>query len=147
MLFSAATEEELVESLRQLLVFLDRNESSPELADVAFSRLNLVDFDHRVKLALVCRDLDGAAQLATECMGKIQAGEPFARDDHRLHYAVDAAKPRGAVAVMFPGMAFPGLVGNFPKHLLEVCLHFPELRVAARPIRRQGRASRRPAAV
>lgn len=32
------------------------------------------------------------------------------------------------VAGVFPGVGFPGLLGNYPDHLLSLCQHFPEAR-------------------
>ena len=66
--------------------------------------------------------------MVAECIDTLESGGAPARDDQRICFSENAATPKGKVAMLFPGMAFPGLVGNFPAHMLQMALHFPELR-------------------
>lgn len=45
-----------------------------------------------------------------------------------IYLSTNAKEPIGKVAGIFPGLGFPGLVGNYPEHLLNLCLHYPEVR-------------------
>jgi acyl transferase domain-containing protein/phosphopantetheinyl transferase len=120
--FSAESEADLREQLLRLEHFLERDETAVALADVAWTLSRAVQSRHPVKLALVCDDLAHLRRLLPRCLA------PTPEDADALYYAVDARAPRGKIAFLFPGMGFPGLIGNYPDHLLGLCLHYPQLR-------------------
>jgi len=132
LVFSAESEAALHEQLLRLDRFLAsfisshagaKCEEGPALADLAWTLSQAVQSQHPVKLALVCDDLTHLRRLLRRCLD-----EAVPTDDEAIYYSVDARSPCGKIAVLFPGMGFPGLIGNYPDHLLELCLHYPELR-------------------
>lgn len=122
LVFSAQSEPALREQLLRLERFLQRDETAASLADLASSLARSLHTAHPVKLALVCRDVSHLRQLLQRCRAEI------AEDGEAIFYSAEASVPRGKIALLFPGMGFPGLIGNYPDHVLELCLHFPELR-------------------
>ncbi|MGH7170793.1 MAG: acyltransferase domain-containing protein, partial [Gemmataceae bacterium] len=126
LVFSAESEVALREQLRRLDHFLNHDETEPSLADLAWTLSRTVQSHHPVKLALVCDDLAHLRRLLDRCL----AAGNFAgvEDAEEIYHAEDACSPRGKIAFIFPGMGFPGLIGNYPDHLLELCLHYPDVR-------------------
>ncbi|HTU89852.1 MAG TPA: type I polyketide synthase, partial [Gemmataceae bacterium] len=120
--FSAPSEIELREQLLRLDRFLEHDETKPSLADLAYTLSRAVQPHHPVKLALVCDDLAHLRKLLHRCFDSSVGGA------EEIYYSADACSPRGQIACLFPGMGFPGLIGNYPDHLLELCLYYPELR-------------------
>jgi acyl transferase domain-containing protein/phosphopantetheinyl transferase len=153
-LFSAETTPKLIARLERLLAFLAADQLNPSAADIARSTAADVNFAHPVKLAIVFKSLEdlreklqksiatltdsnGAAPTSTPALPVPKAGQvisaagPVAlnlRNDEAIYFSSNAAQHEGKIAFIFPGMGFPGLIGNYPDHLLELCLHFPELR-------------------
>ncbi len=66
-------------------------------------------------------------ELLTELLNGISPGESFEKAEN-IYFSKDAAKPPGKIAFIMPGMGFPGLIGNYPDHLLELCIHYPQVR-------------------
>jgi acyl transferase domain-containing protein/phosphopantetheinyl transferase (holo-ACP synthase) len=125
--FSAGTEAELADKLRRLERFLDQDKSDATLTDVAWTLTREVDWKAPVKLALVCDDLAHLRELLSQCL---QSFRPVSGRDavEEIYFAEDAAHYTGKIAVILPGMGFPGLIGDYPDHILELCLHYPEMR-------------------
>ncbi len=127
-LFAADSRADLAEQCQRLTAFLEQDASECRLEDVSYSLMKQIDFAKPCKLALVCRDVDELKQKLADCTAQLRDSEAFDSSAEDVYFSVNAATPIGRVAFCFPGMAFPGLIGNFPRHMLELCLHFPELR-------------------
>lgn len=125
--FSGENREAVARRIERVLTFLDRDRSDAQLADVCYSLAQEVDVRHPCKLALVVRDLAALRALAREALDGLGTPESFEKSED-IYYSESAAKPPGKIAFVFPGMGFPGLIGNYPDHLLELCLHYPEVR-------------------
>jgi acyl transferase domain-containing protein len=124
--FSAESDTGLREQLLRLDRFLQQDGTEPTLADLAWTLSQAVQPHHPIKLALVCGDLAHLRRLLDLCLGaeSLTAIEKM----EEIYYSGDASGPPGKIAFIFPGMGFPGLIGNYPDHLLELCLHSPEVR-------------------
>ncbi|HWG43117.1 MAG TPA: beta-ketoacyl synthase N-terminal-like domain-containing protein [Gemmataceae bacterium] len=125
--FAAATEDELDEQIRQVERFLDRDETSPTLGDVALSLARRLDRRHPCKLALVCDNLTHLRKLTHCWLNRSRPGLDTTLPEE-IYYSAHADVHEGKIAFLFPGMGFPGLIGNYPDHLMELCLHYPEVR-------------------
>lgn len=136
--FSAATPQALVEQFLQLENFLNEDQRPRTPADVAAALSRQVDFAQPCKLAILFQTLDELTTkldqlrpvLSTRLPDTAPAGagtEPLLGDE-QIYYCDNATQPPGKIAFLFPGMGFPGLIGNYPDHVLELCLHYPELR-------------------
>jgi acyl transferase domain-containing protein/phosphopantetheinyl transferase len=119
---SAESEDALRQQLRRLDHFLDHDGTEPSLTDLAWTLSRAVRSEHPFKLAIVADDLPHLRRLLHECLDG-----PNEETD-TIYYSADARTPRGKIAFLFPGMGFPGLIGNYPDHVLELCLHYPEVR-------------------
>lgn len=130
--FTAASAAELSENISGVLRFLEVDQTEPTLADVALSLSEKLDYSQPFKLGVIVEDLTAAKRLLAECVKKLAVGtlatETSVTDDSAVYFAADAARHDGKVALVFPGMGFPGLIGNYPDHLMELCLHYPEVR-------------------
>ncbi|MHB1425300.1 MAG: beta-ketoacyl synthase N-terminal-like domain-containing protein, partial [Gemmataceae bacterium] len=120
--FSAESQAALGEQLLRLELFLNRDETQATLADLAWTLSRALQPHHPVKLALVCDDLAHLREMLRRCLGGGMG------NDEEIYHSADARGPRGKIAFLFPGMGFPGLIGNYPDHVLELCLHYPKLR-------------------
>jgi acyl transferase domain-containing protein/phosphopantetheinyl transferase len=127
LLFSASTRQQLAQQIQNLLPQLRAESTKCRLEDVAFTLVHTLDANQPCKLAVVCRDKAEAHQLLQCVCEQLTHGEDPSNDS-RVFFAADASQPKGKLAFVFPGMAFPGFGGEFPQHLMEMCLHFPELR-------------------
>jgi acyl transferase domain-containing protein/phosphopantetheinyl transferase len=121
--FSAESDNELRRRLLRLDRFLECDETGASLADLAWTLSRAVQPQHPVKLALVCDDLGHLRRLLRHFLD-----DAVLAQTEEICYSADAGSPCGKIAVLFPGMGFPGLIGNYPDHVLELCLHYPELR-------------------
>ncbi len=126
-LFSASDPLALKRQLQQLLTYLDEDVSSPTVADVAAALARQIDLKQPCKLALIAADLAELRSHLESCCQALETSEPKFPNE-QIYYSSHAAKHAGKVAFIFPGMGFPGLIGNYPDHLLELCLHDPEVR-------------------
>jgi acyl transferase domain-containing protein/phosphopantetheinyl transferase len=123
--FSADSEPALREQVLRFERFLDRDQSCPDLADVACSLSRTLDVKHPVKLAMTCEDIPHLRTLLRRWLDHPEV-TAVSEEVAEIYYSADAAAHRGKVAFIFPGMGFPGLIGNYPDHLLELCMHYPE---------------------
>ena len=119
--FSAASEDDLIAQLERLERFLDNDGSGATLADIAWTLGRDFDCQRPVKLALVCEDIPHLRRL----IGDWRAQRPAPEE---VYFATDAAAYRGKIAFVFPGMGFPGMIGAYPDRLMELCVHYPEVR-------------------
>ncbi len=126
-LFAAPHPAALRERLEQLQTYMETDVSGHTLADVAAALARQVDHKQPCKLALIVADLDTLKTKLQTCLEQLQQPTPKFGDEH-IYYAADASKHHGKIAFIFPGMGFPGLIGNYPDHLIELCLHDPDVR-------------------
>jgi acyl transferase domain-containing protein/phosphopantetheinyl transferase len=132
--------------------FLQEDQQEPTAAELSRSLASRVQFDRPCKLALVYTSIENLKdKLATvrDALQKKLRGEATVTqqnvpllgnsslsgitsamlvNDEDVYFSDTAAKHEGRIAFIFPGMGFPGLIGNYPDHLLELCLHYPALR-------------------
>lgn len=127
-LFSADSSESLRDKLSVVHEFLKRDQSGATLADVCFTLQGQVDFAHPVKLGLICHDIKEMQRQLAERVAKDDSNHQADRGESEVFFSDKASTRKGKLAVLFPGLAIPGLVGNYPKHLLQMAIHFPELR-------------------
>lgn len=134
--FSAADPAALSERLKRVVSFLEKDQclsaahaDRPDgpLADVAWSALSEFDGDEPAKLAVIAGDVDELREKLVALEEQLRThGE--AAPSETVYYSRAAAGYEGKIAFVMPGMGFPGLIGNYPDHLLELCLHYPEVR-------------------
>jgi len=126
-MFSADTPADIVSQIQQLFTFLDKDQQTRTEADIARSLIAAMQFDRPVKLGVVFESLDELVKKLKLVLGELEKAAPKFTDD-TIYYSVNVAKHQGKIGFIFPGMGFPGLIGNYPDHLMELCLHYPELR-------------------
>jgi acyl transferase domain-containing protein/phosphopantetheinyl transferase (holo-ACP synthase) len=95
-----------------------------ELRDVAYTESLHVEESAPVRLAIVARDVNDLADKLR------QAHDRLLRDESESWTEADAiyfrsSRYAGKVAVLFPGLGFPGLAAGYTERLAELCLHFP----------------------
>lgn len=125
--FAGASPQALVAKVTRLEQFLASNANGATLGDIAWSLSREVDFAQPCKLALVADDLEHLRRLLACCRERLESTAEF-KDVAEIYYAPQAARHEGKVAFILPGMGFPGLIGNYPDHLMELCIHYPEVR-------------------
>ena len=153
LMFSAGSPTAMCEQLTQVLNFAKTDVTEFSLLDLAASLSEELDFSQPCKLAIVARDLSHAQTNMELSLQRLQAAEaermqgddksiasstvdtlatkhtgPDFADREEIFYAAHAEKPLGKIACVFPGVGFPGLIGNYPDHLMQLCLNFPEIR-------------------
>lgn len=127
--FSGVDRAALLDRARRLLDFLNEKTRSDWYAgDVAFTLWQDFDLDHPHRLALICTDLATLRRELTNALAQLEAGETKLRNSDFVFYSSSADRPLGKLAVLFPGNAFPGMVGKFPDHLRELAVYFPGVR-------------------
>ena len=124
--FAADSDAALDDEVRRLERFLREDETSPALADMAWSMFRRMDLGCPCKLALVCDDVTHLRKLLYQWLNRLVT--PDIHLPEEVYFAARADKHEGKIAFIFPGMGFPGLIGNYPDHLMELCLHYPEVR-------------------
>lgn len=128
-LFASDSVTGLLQQIARLQRFLQEDAQSRTMADVARSLAEVVDFQQPVKLGIVYQDAaDLVSSLETVVAQLAKHSDRLIDPPDTIYFSTTAAQPPGKVALIFPGMGFPGLIGNYPDHLLELCAHYPELR-------------------
>jgi acyl transferase domain-containing protein/phosphopantetheinyl transferase len=125
--FSATSLAELDHRIERLEDFLDRDRSGATLIDVCRSLAAELALECPVKLALVCDDLPHLRRLLRSWREDRQSSSE-ANGREEVYFSSNANTPTGKIAFLFPGMGFPGLIGGYPDRLMELCLHYPEVR-------------------
>jgi len=126
LVFTAAAPRDLAALLRRAARFVAEDEAGATLEDLAWTLAGEIVPDAPCTLALVAEDLADLPARLADLAGALERGDGPPRADG-LFYAA-ARKAPGRVAALFPGLAFPGLVGHYPQHLMTLCLHFPSFR-------------------
>ena len=134
LVLDAADRAALDRRLRRVGAFVATDRSGHTLEDVAFALAGEADPAARCRLAWVQTSLDDLPARIDELSRRLDAQALATREAELLFYeetpdgdAADASEA-GQVAAVFPGLGFPGLVGEFPRHLLLNCIHFPRAR-------------------
>ncbi|HXV75065.1 MAG TPA: beta-ketoacyl synthase N-terminal-like domain-containing protein [Candidatus Polarisedimenticolaceae bacterium] len=127
--FSADDRPALAGRLRQVARFLECEGRPFDLADLSHTLAAETDTRARCRLALIRPGLDGLAGELVKLAARVEGGAGIATAEGAgLYYGDGEATPAGHIAAVFPGIAFPGLTGEFPDHLLTNCMHFPVAR-------------------
>ena len=129
--FAGRHAADLAAALRRVARFLAEHGLPYTLEDVAFTLAGEADAAAPRRLALVVDDLAGLGPRLEALAAALERGEPVGQEAADCHLSPPPG-PSGAtlgrVAAVFPGIAFPGLTGEYPNHLLANCLHFPCVR-------------------
>jgi hypothetical protein len=123
---SAPTREALIRRVEILLAFLESH--APALEDVAGFLSTQFVMDHPFRLALVAEDLSRLKALLKACKGPLNQSGPDFSGLEDIYFTSSANCKAGKLACLFPGLGFPGLLGDYADHLMTLCLHFPEFR-------------------
>ncbi|HTU93494.1 MAG TPA: beta-ketoacyl synthase N-terminal-like domain-containing protein [Gemmataceae bacterium] len=125
--FSAPSIADLDRRIERLDGFLDRGHTGTSLTDVCHSLAAELDLACPVKLALVCDNLPHLRRLLRAWReGRLSSSD--ANGPEEVYFSPTANASPGKIAFLFPGMGFPGLIGGYPDRLMELCLHYPEVR-------------------
>ncbi|MCX5969115.1 MAG: beta-ketoacyl synthase N-terminal-like domain-containing protein [Cyanobacteria bacterium] len=124
---SGTTAAEVLARLERLRLFLRCDGRHVSLADLAAALNAKLDVMHACKLALVASGFEELQELLDK--SSLFLGSNAAKpEDARLYYSETASQPIGKIACVIPGTTLPGLSGNLTEHLMQLALHFPELR-------------------
>lgn len=126
-LFAAKTPAALISQIETLQKFIATDQQPFTLADIARSLAAGLDFRLPVKLSVICTSLRELQLKLATVIEQLASADPKFTDE-TIYFSPSAARHEGKIAFIFPGMGFPGLIGNYPDHLFELCLHYPELR-------------------
>ncbi len=137
--FAAASPSALIQQFEQLQRFLSEDQREKTPADIAAALSKQVDVSQPCKLAIIFQTTEVLTSkleklipvlsgTVTSPTGGVGNGSDQLLGDEQIYFSADATQPPGKIAFLFPGMGFPGLIGNYPDHVLELCLHYPELR-------------------
>ncbi len=131
LLFSGRDRVAVAARLRRLLAFVRADRRAATLEDLAWAALGEARAQDAARLAFVHDASEPLEPRLDALVAAIESGALETREADLLYVSDPATGvdgPRGRIAAVFPGLAFPGLVGEFPRHLLETCLHFPAAR-------------------
>lgn len=128
LVFSGDNPPKLAAKMRRVCDFLEHDRQAFSLEDLSFSLVGEVDFSQRCKLAIIEDELGNLLNKLQRLASELEAGSLQADESKGFYYSADAAEPSGKVVALFPGQGFPGLIGEYPEHLLAFCMHFPRTR-------------------
>jgi acyl transferase domain-containing protein len=98
------------------------------LEDLAFTLAGEAEAKAPCRLAFVASASEDVGARLEALAAQVESGGLATREPELLFYEEGRGRDGGRVAAVFPGLAFPGLVGEFPRHLLLNCIHFPRVR-------------------
>ena len=121
------------ESLRDLLsrietLWLALQQSSVELPVMAGFLANVYDSRMTHRLAIITETTETLLAALETCFQKLQTDALDFESDENIYFTSDALKQAGKLACLFPGLGFPGLLGPYIDNLMDLCLHFPDVR-------------------
>jgi acyl transferase domain-containing protein/phosphopantetheinyl transferase len=128
LVFTADTAEGLSHRLLRAKAFISRDLGPRTLEDLAFTLAGEAECAALHRLAVVVDQNENLERLLTDLAEGALAGELRSDRYEGLHYGDQPAGSAGKVVALFPGLAFPGLVGNYPQHIIQLCMHFPHVR-------------------
>lgn len=127
--FSGASRSEVSNRLQRLERYLETDRTGHRLEDVAYTLTEEFQVDATCKLAIIAGSLTQLRELMSRCREQLQTRDSQVGDQETCYYSDSAAEQQGQLALTFPGMGFPpGLVGEYPDRLLQMCCHFPDMR-------------------
>lgn len=124
--FSADSRELLIDDVERLRTTIDGLPESIRLADVGHTQVAGFDTSASWRLAVVASCAAELESRLSECLRDLREGKcPESQD---IFCGDETTRAEGKTAVVFPGIAWPGLAGAYPDHLRELCVHYPEVR-------------------
>jgi acyl transferase domain-containing protein len=126
--FTGKTPVDVAHQLRRAARFLTEDQAPHSLEDLAYTLVRDLPNDSPCRLACVVESLGPLPERLAEIARRLEAGENPDAPHEMVFYRGAGAPEPGAVAAVFPGLGFPGLVGHYPDHLMTSCLHFPPAR-------------------
>ena len=126
LLFAATDSAHLARRLRAVATFVEDDRAGLRLVDLAAALAGETDQGGACRLGLVQQGLEGLADRLRRTAAALEAGTLEPGEGSELFYGLPSEEPRPGLAAVFPGMGFPGLVGDLPQHQLQLALHFPE---------------------
>lgn len=127
-LLSAESVADLADKVWYLQRFLERDGGGVSLADVAYTQSVRFVVTHTHRLAIVCKNCDQLRERLGVCAVRLAIDSPAFDDTSDIYFTDNSAHRPGKIACVFPGLGFPGLLGPYADHLLDLCLRFPEVR-------------------
>ncbi|MBX3450320.1 MAG: polyketide synthase dehydratase domain-containing protein [Planctomycetaceae bacterium] len=126
--FAADDVPSLIAKLESWSDFVREDRSLASPADFALTAWNETSSPAAVRLAFLASDRDSLAERLETCLTSLRADKPDFTGLTDTWYCDQPRIPDGLLAFIFPGMGFPGLIGTYPDHLMEMCLQYPEVR-------------------
>lgn len=123
--FASGDRATLAARLEQVARFVREDEVPFTLEDLAWTLAGEADAEAACRLALVATSLEGLDDRLEALARRLEKGPLETLEAEGLFYGETGACSVGHTAAVFPGIAFPGLVGAFPRHLLINCIHHP----------------------
>lgn len=81
-----------------------------------------------LRLAIVCTSAEELVHHLEISSKQLKATSPDFEKITSIYFTDTAGSRPGSLACLFPGLGFPGLLGPYADHLMELCLFFPECR-------------------
>jgi acyl transferase domain-containing protein/phosphopantetheinyl transferase len=107
--------------------FAARDDALLSAAFSAWRETAEIEGEVAARLAIVASSLDDlTAQLEAAATRLREANSAWPPSGGS--YFREGARVSGKLAVLFPGIGFPGLAGGYAARLAELCLHFPTVR-------------------
>lgn len=126
--FCADSLSDLSQQVRSLAQSLQADGAATDLEAISAKLVQRVDGAGRFRLALLCQSVAELKEFLDVCLAEFEKPVPDFAKYTDIEYSSESSSTPGKVAFVFPGMGFPGLIGEYPNHVKELCLHFPEVR-------------------
>ncbi len=81
-----------------------------------------------LRLAMVCTAEEELIHHLGVSREQLNETSPDFGETAAIYFTDAAGRRPGSLAGLFPGLGFPGLLGPYADHLMELCLFFPECR-------------------
>jgi len=125
--FSGDSPKGIAAGIRRVLRFLDQDSAGTTLESLALTLASEVVREAPFKCAIVVEQTKSLKEQLSPLAEQLENGDrPTQREG--LFFGEDVSHHKGKVAALFPGLAFPGLIGDYPSHLVASCAQFPEAR-------------------
>jgi len=128
LVFCGPTPRALAERVRRVVHFVTEDQQPFTLEDLAYTLANGVDLEASCKLAVVVDGLEDLTAKLEPLAAQLDRGQVASSETDGVFFGEVVSRPPGSLAAFFPGLAFPGLIGNYPDHLMTLCAHHPRLR-------------------
>ena len=130
---AGASRSDILRGLARLRRFLDGDQSDYRLRDIAYTSADEVDLDQPCKLVMLAQTTAQLSDLIHLCAERLGASDGLpanqVEDRETIYYSEGALAQKGRLALTFPPIGFPpGLYGNYPDRLLQLSMHFPDVR-------------------